>query len=111
MCIFILGLSIAGLAVQQNAKSTISTYNFMLLGSSAASILLALVIHNKFHNFFMRLLFSMVGIYLLVTSILMINENENTKSQTVKILAYSNRGIAIALGLLLVIENMGRLSS
>lgn len=105
LCLIVLGLSVAYIAVKREVKSNESIINLTILGCVVVSILLMLIIHNKVRSPILRLILMFLGIGLLVLGVLLIVDLSNS-DETIRYVGYVNGGVSIVVGLLFVVENV-----
>lgn len=105
LCLIILGLSVASIAIKREFKSNESIMNLTILGCSVVSILLMLIIHNKVRSPILRLILMFLGIGLLVVGVLLIIDLSDNE-ENMRYLGYVNAGFSMVVGLLFVVENI-----
>ena len=105
LCLIVFGLSVAQIAIKREFKSNESIMNLTLVGCSVVSILIMLIIHNKVRSPILRLILMFLGIGLLVIGVLLIVDLSDN-DEILRYLGYVNGGFSMALGLLLIVENV-----
>ena len=105
LCLIVLGLSVAYIAVKREVKSNESIINLTILGCVVVSILLMLVIHNKVRSPILRLILMFLGIGLLVLGVLLVVDLSDS-DETIRYVGYVNGGFSMVVGLLFVVENV-----
>ena len=105
LCLIVLGLSVAYIAVKREVKSNESIIILTILGCVVVSILLMLVIHNKVRSPILRLILMFLGIGLLVLGVLLVVDLSDS-DEIIRYVGYVNGGFSMVVGLLFVVENV-----